>query len=344
MSGKASETVRFGVLGGGKIARTRFFPSIASMRDSAELIAVGTRRSQALAPADLGLADGVRLLPYDEIVNRGRDLVDAVYIALPNDLHVPWILRCLKAGLHVLCEKPLTASRAEAMRCRRESERRGVLLAEACMARHDVRYARVRELIDDGRLGQVHLLEASFSFFLEDLANIRLRRERQGGALLDVGCYGIDIARFVFGAEPVEMTARCLRGSSSEVDEVVAATLLFEGGRMATVTASTHLARYHSCRIRGSHGMVTVPDAFIPDVNKPTRIVVEFAGGERHEEESPPASPYRDQIVHFIHAVRAGDRKRLPPSEDGVANAGILEAALRSMDRDDPAQLAWSGS
>ncbi len=343
MTDEPSNLLRFGVLGVGKIACTRFFPSVASL-PHLKVTGIGTRQPGRLDSASLPLPARPEVLGYHEFVERGRGLMDAVYIALPNDLHVPWILRCAASGVHVLCEKPLAVSRADALRCRQHCEEQGVLLGEACKARHDVRHGRVRELIASGRLGEVHLLEASFSYFLEDLSNIRLQPERLGGALLDVGCYGIDIARFVFAAEPVEVTARCLRGGSSGVDEVVAVSLLFAGGRMAVVTASTHLSRYNAYRIRGTHGTVIVPKAFIPDEREATEIIVEFSNGEREVEEFPPCSPYREQIAHFCRAIRAGDREQLIPTEDGVANAGILEAAVRSMGEQGRVSLDWRTS
>ncbi len=128
----------FGVIGFGKIARTRFVPSLASI-PTVQLTAVGTRTPERLADERFP-SPAPQILPYDELIRQGRNLVDAVYIALPNDLHEQWVLRSAEAGLHVLCEKPLTRTYASAMRCRQTCLERGVLLAEGFMYRHDPRH------------------------------------------------------------------------------------------------------------------------------------------------------------------------------------------------------------
>jgi predicted dehydrogenase len=200
------------------------------------------------------------------------------------------------------------------------------------MYRHHPRHRRVRELVAArGEIGETHLVEVSFSYFLEDLSNIRLRPERLGGALLDIGCYGIDLARLVLADEPAEVTARCVRGAASGVDELTAVTLTFPSGAMATVAVSSHLARFHEYRVRGTHGVIIVPTAFTPRDHEPTTIIIESASAERRVEEYAPFAAYEAEIAHFAAAVRAGDESLLPPMEDGVANAAVLEAAVRSM-------------
>lgn len=325
-----SNQLRFGVLGFGKIACTKFLPAIGRVR-SARLTAIGTRKPGHIDTSSIPLVNSPRVLTYQEMIAEGRNLVDALYIALPNDLHEEWILRAAESGLHVLCEKPLVSAAAAAWRCRQQCQTHGVLLAEAFMYRHDPRHKRVRDLIQKGELGQVHLVEASFSYFLEDLTNIRLRSDRQGGALLDIGCYGLDLARFILGADPIEVTARCVKGARSGVDELVAVTLLFASGCMAVVTASTHLTRHHEYQIRGTHGTVTVPNAFVPPQADRTQILIKAASGMRRVEEFPPFDAFEAEIEHFTHAALAKDPALLPPMENGVANAAVLEAAARSI-------------
>ncbi|MGK7877674.1 MAG: Gfo/Idh/MocA family protein [Xenococcaceae cyanobacterium] len=343
MNNRASEILRFGVLGYGKIARTRFLPSIARI-PSARLTALGTRQLDRIDPASLPVSEPPQILRYEELLEKGRQLVDAVYIALPNDMHEEWVLRCSEAGLHVLCEKPLAASQDAALRCRQKCQERGVLLAEAFMYRHDPRHRRVKELIQTGKLGKVHLLEASFSYFKEDLNNIRLRADRQGGALMDIGSYCIDCARFILEEEPVEVTARCVRGDRSGVDELVTLTLLFPSGSMAVITASTHLAREHRYCVRGTQGTATAPKAFIAPDSEPTQILIEYASGERQVENFPPFPAFETEIAHFARAALANDPALLPPAEDGVANAGVLEAAIRSMGEGHRADLMEGGA
>jgi predicted dehydrogenase len=323
--------IRFGVLGYGKIARTRFVPSLARV-PIAQLTAIGTRTPDDLVAERWPAPVPPCILRYEDLLREGRNLVDAIYIALPNDLHEEWILRAAEAGLHVLCEKPLAVTHAAAQRSRRKCEECGVLLAEAFMYRHDPRHQHVRALICSGSLGTVHLVEASFSYFLEDLSNIRLQSDRWGGALMDVGCYGIDVARLLVGEEPVEVTARGIQGTRSGVDEVTAIILRFPTGPMAVVTASTHVLRHHEYRVRGARGTALVPNAFVPGDTEHTRVIVESPNGDGEVVDFPPFAPFIAQITHFAGAIGANDRARLLPMEDGVANARVLEAAHRSLE------------
>jgi xylose dehydrogenase (NAD/NADP) len=333
--------IRWGVLGLGKIARTRFLPALEAVPE-AKLAAVGSRQPEEAVRGMLPLTAMPKILSYEALVAAGRSLADAVYIALPNDLHEEWVLRCAEAGLHVLCEKPLSDSHAAALRCRQRCMAQGVLLAEGFMYRYDPRHRRVQELIDAGAIGRASLIEATFSYILEDLQNIRLRPERLGGALMDIGCYGIDLARFLFREEPVEVSARALWGERSGVDELTALALLFPSGRLATVTVSTHLARYHNYRVRGSEGMITVPNAFIPRDNEVGYIELDAVGCEPRREEFPPCAPFVAELEQFCRAVRARDATLLAPLEDGVANAWVLEAARRALNEGQRCTLPWT--
>ncbi len=320
--------VRFGVLGIGKIARTRFLPAIARV-PGVSITALGTRRV-ALSLGDLPLSTSPVVLDYDSLIAAGRSLVDAVYIALPNDLHVEWTVRCAEAGLHVLCEKPLSLDAADARRAEDACNSSGVLLAEGFMYRFDPRHRRVRDLIATGQLGEIGFCRAHFSYPLDDLGNIRLQADHQGGALADVGCYGIDVSRFLLDAEPVTASARCHYGVVSRVDELTVATLDFPGGVEAVVVASTGLARRHEYQIFGSRGSILVPNAFVPRDHEPTEIVVETEAG-RAVEPFPPFSPFVAEIEHFAAAVRRPAPMLLPPVEDGLANAAVLAALRHSL-------------
>lgn len=318
---------RIAVLGTGKIVRTRFLPAIHELPDVAVAV-VGSRNAGAVNPTDLGLPNNVLVLSYEDALGSGE--ADAVYIALPNDQHPTWVVKAARAGLHVLCEKPLTGSPYDALTCQRVCREKGVLLAEAFMYRHDPRQARVREIVATGRIGRVHLIEASFSYFLEDLSNIRLSKDRQGGALMDVGCYGIDLARFLTQEEPRNVVARCVRGVQSRVDELVSVTLQFPSGCMAVITASTHLARRNVYCIRGTQGSIVVENAFIPTPNRQTSIVIETSDGQQVER-FQPCDTFVNQIERFVAAAANRDVHLWAPGEDGTANAHVLGAALQSM-------------
>lgn len=322
--------IRFGILGFGKIAKTRFLPAI-SLINSVHLAAIGTRNPNKIKGVSLLSKDSPLILTYEELVKEGKNIIDAVYIALPNDMHEEWILRCAEAGLHILCEKPLHYQENGALLCRERCREKGVLLAEAFMYRHDHRHQRVKKIVQSGELGRIHLLEASFSYFLEDLSNIRLSPERKGGALMDIGCYGIDLSRLILDDEPIEVTARCLRGELSGVDELISIILTFSTGTLCVITASTHLMRYHGYKIRCSHGTIHVPNAFIPHDEEDRHLTIEYPNGERQIERFPPFSVFQAEILHFANSLLSNDPDLLTPMEDGVCNAKILEAAICSM-------------
>jgi predicted dehydrogenase len=314
--------VRFGVLGIGKIARTRFLPA-AAQAAGVKVTALGTRRADSLSCEGLPGGGQPKILDYSALVAAGRELVDAVYIALPNDMHVEWITRCAAAGLHVLCEKPLSIEATGAERAKAACEEARVLLAEGFMYRFDPRHRRVRQLVAAGQLGDVRFCRVHFSYLLEDLGNIRLQADRQGGALADIGCYGIDALRFLLGAEPLTVSARCNYGAASGVDELSVVNLSFPGGVEAVITASTGLARRHEYQIFGSRGTIFVPNALVPPDHDPTEIIVENEAG-RVILPFPPFAPFVAEIEHFAAALTAAVPKLPPPAEDGLANAATL--------------------
>jgi predicted dehydrogenase len=251
--------------------------------------------------------------------------VDAVYIPLPNSLHREWTIRCAEAGKHVLCEKPLamTAADCEAMiaACRRH----GVVLMEAFMYRFHPRTRRVAQMAADGAVGEVRLVRASFSFRVRGADNIRLRPELGGGALYDVGCYGVNVSRLILG-EPAHVAAHARIGPSG-VDEVLGALLSADGDRLAVVDCGLSLARREDYEIVGTDGRIHVPTAFLPGT---ADAVIRLIRDEETTETVPGVDQYRLMVEHFAEAVLDGTPLALPP-EDAVANLRVIEAALRSV-------------
>ena len=198
---------RFGILGCGGIAGV-FAEAVRSESKAAQIAAAASRdrqKAQAWA-AERGIS---KACTYEELLEDPE--IDAVYIALPNSLHAEWIARCAEAGKHILCEKPLTRTAAEAEEAVRKAEEAGVVLIEAFIYRFHPQTARIRELLDEGAIGPLRHVEAAFSYALDEegrAQNIRTSAELAGGALMDVGCYCISFARFAFGAEPLSAVGR----------------------------------------------------------------------------------------------------------------------------------------
>ncbi|MDR7418108.1 MAG: Gfo/Idh/MocA family oxidoreductase [Armatimonadota bacterium] len=315
--------LRWGVLGVANIAVRAVIPAIHAAAN-ARLVAIASRSTTRAqdAAARLGV---LRAHGSYEALLADHD-VDAVYIPLPNALHLEWTVRCAEAGKHVLCEKPLalTAADGEAMiaACRR----RGVVLVEAFMYRFHPRTRRAAQLVAEGAVGDPRLVRAAFTFALRSRDNIRLQADLGGGSLYDVGCYAVNVSRLMLG-EPHAAFAFGQIGPSG-VDEVLGGLLQFDGGRVALIDCALTLPRRQEYEVVGSRGRLVVPVAFLPGTaDAEIRLT-------RDEEPSvitvSGVDQYRLMVEQFGEAVLNGAPPLLPP-EDAVANLRVIEALFRSL-------------
>jgi predicted dehydrogenase len=260
--------------------------------------------------------------------------IDAVYIPLPNHLHCEWTLKALAAGKHVLCEKPLACTAAEARRMADAAEKAGLLLMEAFMYRFHPRTQRIKQLVSGGAIGELRLVHASFCFSMDpvtlaDPDNPRLRPDTGGGALLDVGCYGVSVARYLFGCEPEAVQAQAVYNARG-ADMLFAGTLQFPGGCLAAVEAGFTAALQQTYTITGSRGSIELPhDAFIPREHDAAYTL----RGE-HDENGilhsiAGADEYRLMVEHFSDAVLGRGPLAFSPL-DSLHNMQVLEALARS--------------
>ena len=242
---------RMAIIGVGMISTKAMIPGIRQAK-TAELTALGTSsREKAQA---LSAKHGVDRCysSYQQLLEDPG--IDGVYIGLPNHLHKEWTLKALAHGKHVLCDKPLGMDLAEAREMEAAARAAGRVLMEGFMYRFHPQHALVKELIRKGAIGRVFLFEAHFHYFMEDPDNIRLKRETGGGGLYDVGCYGINSARYILGAEPRSVSGNWRLGAETGVDEFCHFTLRFDGGPVATVTCGTHLPREQRYTVYGDAG------------------------------------------------------------------------------------------
>ena len=258
--------------------------------------------------------------------------VDAVYNPLPNQLHVPWTIKAAEAGKHVLCEKPLSMTLAEARTLLPVRDRTGVKIGEAFMIRSYTQWRRVRELLDQGRIGQLRSVVAAFSYYNRDPANIRNQVECGGGALYDIGCYCIHASRLGFGGLPARVVGVIDRDPEFGTDRLTSALLDFPGGQ-AIFTCSTQLVPYQRVHFLGTKGRIEVEIPFNAPKDRPTRIFVDetgdIFGGGIVPEEFPTADQYTIQGDAFSQAVLEGGE--VPVSlEDAIANMAVIEAVFRS--------------
>jgi xylose dehydrogenase (NAD/NADP) len=256
--------------------------------------------------------------------------VDAVYIGLPNNLHAEWTIRAARAGKHVLCEKPIARQAADAERMAKACDDAGVVLMEAFMWRHHPQHARVRALLEAGTIGEPTFVRASFGYVIDTsrrgALNVRLAPDLHGGSLMDIGCYSVNVARWVFGAEPVGVVGQQHVDGEFGVETSFGGVLRFAGGQLAMVDSSFQHAFTNRYEIAGPGGRIVVEGAFRPD-DKPGRIEI-HRGTEHVVEHVPPANQFALEADHFAHSVRAGHL--LPPAENGVAQARVIEALLTS--------------
>ncbi len=259
--------------------------------------------------------------------------VDAIYNPLPNQLHVPWTIKAAEAGKHVLCEKPLSMTLAEAKSLLPVRERTGVTIGEAFMIRSYTQWRRVRELIDQGRIGKLRSVVAAFSYFNTDAANIRNQVECGGGALYDIGCYCIHSSRVGFGGPPTRAVGTIERDPSFGTDRLTSALLEFPGGGHAVFTCSTQMIPYQRVQFLGTKGRIEIEIPFNAPKDRPTRIFVDetgdiFGDGIKTEE-FPTADQYTIQGDEFSKAVLEGGEVPVP-LEDAIENMAVIEAVFRS--------------
>jgi D-xylose 1-dehydrogenase (NADP+, D-xylono-1,5-lactone-forming) len=317
--------VAWGILSTARINRKVLAGARAS--ESVDVLAVASRdRARAEAHAR---ENGIERAygSYEELL-ADPDL-EAVYISLPNSMHVEWSIRALDAGKHVLCEKPLTRRAHEAEEAFDAAERAGRILMEGFMYRHNPQTAQLEELLAGGAVGRLQLVRAAFSFPVEGAANVRLVRELDGGALMDVGCYCVSGARLLAG-EPETVFGTQVVGASG-VDVLFAGTMVFPGGVVAQLDAGLHLPHRDELEAIGDGGSL-----FLDDPWHCTDPGIELRRGDSVERIAvEPADSYRLELENLSLAAR-GEAEPLLGRRDAVGQARVLEALYRSADQGAP--------
>ena len=255
--------------------------------------------------------------------------IEAVYIPLPNHMHVPWSIRALEAGKHVLCEKPIGLSAAEARQLLDAARRHPHLkVMEAFMYRLHPQWQRARQLVVDGQIGELRTIQTFFSYYLTDPTNVRNVAEWGGGGLMDIGCYCISLARFIFGAEPQRTCGIVEHDRVMKVDRLASGMLDFGRGT-ATFTCATQLVPYQRVNIYGTQGRVEIEIPFNAPADRPCRMWHQRGEEDAQETLLPTTNQYTVQGDQFSLAV-LNDTPVPTPLEDAVANMEVIEAIVRS--------------
>ncbi len=317
-------TVRIGVLGAARIAPAALIRPARDL-DGVQVAAIAARdgnRAAAFA-AKHGIATVYD--SYDALL--ADPAIDAIYNPLPNGLHGRWTIAALRAGKHVLCEKPFTANADEAESVAEVARTTGLVVMEAFHYRYHGLTARMLEILASGELGDVRHLDAWLCFPLP-VADIRWRLDLAGGALMDAGCYAIHLLRTLAGAEPVVRSAQA-KLKSPGVDRYLRAELDFADGRTATITASMLSARLLGigARVTGSAGTLRVFNPIMPQVYH--RLSITTAAGKRRESVPRQPSSYLAQLIAFRDAILHGTP--FPTHvDDAVANMRVIDACYRA--------------
>ena len=325
-----TKKIRWGVLSTASIGVRKVLPAMQQGHYS-EVVAIASRdlNKAREAAAQLGIPKAYG--SYDELIADSG--IDAIYNPLPNQLHVPWTIKAAEAGKHVLSEKPLSLTVAEAESLLRVRERTSVKIGEAFMIRSHPQWLRVKALIESGRIGQLRCVVASFSYFNIDPKNIRNLVESGGGALYDIGCYCIQAARYGFGTEPKRVVGCIDRDPKMGTDRLTSAMLEFAGGQ-AIFNCSTQLVPHQRVQFFGTKGRIEIEIPFNAPRDRPTRIFIDqgdLFGEDRETEEFPVCDQYTLQGDQFSKAIL--EDTEVPVSlEEAIRNMKVIDAIFRSAD------------
>jgi xylose dehydrogenase (NAD/NADP) len=308
--------LRLGILGCARIVR-RAIVAAAQKTSSVQITALAGRNGVTAAEwaAEFGIPKH-----YDSYEALLADPeIDAVYIPLPNELHLPWTERAAEAGKHVLCEKPLALNVAQAMLMSDACRKAGVVLMEAFMWRHHPRVVHGRKLLADGKLGELRLVKMDFSFDI-DRSDWRLDPQRGGGALFDLGCYGINIARTFTQREPMEIVARA-KYFSPGVDSTLSMLLRFPHDVTALLDCSFECPPRNRFEIVGTAGSLEFPAGVLPADES---VLLHHTNHGLETIRFGAGDQYAEMLSCFARSVAAGKLEH--PAEDGTANMSVLQA------------------
>jgi predicted dehydrogenase len=317
--------IRWGVLSTANIGVAKVLPAM-QRGAHCELAAIASRdlAKARQAAAQLGIPQAYG--SYEALL--ADPTIEAIYNPLPNHLHVPWSIKALEAGKHVLCEKPIGLSAAEARELAAVARQHPRLkLMEAFMYRHHPQWQRARQIVNEGGIGELRTIHSFFSYYNDDPGNIRNQADIGGGGLMDIGCYNISLSRFVFAAEPQRVCGLIEYDPQLKTDRLASGMLDFGHGS-ATFTCSTQLAPYQRVNIFGTTGRIEIEIPFNAPPDRPCKMWHQQASGTQ-EIVFDVVDQYTLQGDLFARAI-LDDTPVPTPIEDAVANMQVLEALVRS--------------
>jgi predicted dehydrogenase len=322
-----AESIRWGILGNAKIARVCVIPAIQQSNNGTVHALASQSPETARETAEKNHIP--RLYDSYDALLADRN-IEAVYIPLPNHLHLPWALKSLQAGKPVLCEKPLACNALEAAKMIRAAAESKLLLMEALMYRFHPRSRHIKQLVSDGRIGTPRLVRAAFTYGMErDIreqeTNFRLRPETGGGALLDVGCYCVSVARWLIGSEPARVQAQAAFNQAG-VDMHLVGNMIFPGGALGSAEVSFTSALQQTYSVIGDEGGIELPhDAFIPWSNDARYRLRGATDDIGREFVVAGVDEYRLMVEHFADVLKGHTAPEFPAT-DSLDNMRVLDA------------------
>ena len=320
-----SEKINWGILSTAHIATEQVIPAMMNCQHS-KVCAISSRSSDKAQEVAERFSIEKSFGTYEELLN--DDEIEAIYIPLPNHMHVPWAIKALNAGKHVLVEKPIGLSSKEAELLVEESNKHPRLkIMEAFMYRHHPQWIKAKELVESGEIGDVKSIQSSFSFFDDDPNSIVNTKEYGGGSLMDIGCYPISFSRYIFGSEPERVFGSIKYHPEFEVDSVATAILKFKEGT-SSFFSSIQLQEQQKANIYGSKGEIEFEIPFNPIADKTSKIFL-HKNDEIEEIVFDPCDQYTIQADLFSLAI-LNDTKVPTPLLDAVNNMKVIERIIES--------------
>ncbi len=322
--------LNWGILSTAKIGIEKVIPAMQQGKLS-EIVAIASRTHESAREAAKNLKIPKAFGSYQDLLDDTS--IDAVYIPLPNHMHVPWTIKALAANKHVLCEKPIALTATEAKELLKETEKFPHLkVMEAFMYRHHPQWIQALELINGGGIGMVKTVHSFFSYYNDDPENIRNMVDIGGGGLMDIGCYCISLARLIFDEEPQRVFGKIEYDPGFETDRICSGILDFVQGT-STFTCSTQLVPYQRVNVFGTKGRIEIEIPFNAPPDKPCKML--FQNNEIIEEiEIKICDQYTIQGDLFSLSVLKNE-KVPTPIEDAVENMKVLEAVILSAKKEE---------
>ena len=317
--------IRWGILSTAKIGREKVIPALQK-GSLCEVVAIASRKKEQAEQAAASLNIPKAYGSYEELLNDPG--IDAVYIPLPNHLHVEWSIKSLQAGKHVLCEKPIGLSSAEAKKLIDASEKYPHLkIMEAFMYRFHPQWQMAKRMVTEGKIGSLTTVHSFFSYYNVDPNNIRNQEDKGGGGLMDIGCYHISLSRFLFDEEPKKVLGLAEFDPQTKTDCVTSGILQFSQGT-STFTCSTQLIPYQRVNIFGDKGRIEIEIPFNAPPDKKTKLWLHTAEGTE-EKVFDILDQYTLEGDMFSKAIL--ENSPVPTSlEDALNNMKVIEAVFES--------------